>query len=59
VSSEAWRTGLPAAGTQDCLRGGQAYASEGKFVSNRKLFVLCFQQSAHQDDDFVSFICIE
>jgi hypothetical protein len=40
-------------------RGGQAYATNGKFVLNRKLFLLCFQQSSRQNDDFAGFICIE
>jgi hypothetical protein len=39
--------------------GGQAYATNGKFVLNRKLFLLCFQQSSRLNDDFVGFICME
>jgi len=30
-----------------------------KFVLNRKLFLLCFQQRHHQNIDFAGFICIE
>jgi hypothetical protein len=58
-----------AAGSQDespcgaihkiALLRGQAYATNGKFVSNRKLFLLCFQQSSQRNDDSGSFICIE
>jgi len=39
--------------------GKIAYATNGKFVLNRKLFLLCFHQSSYQGDDSVRFICIE
>jgi hypothetical protein len=39
--------------------GKIAHATGGKFVLNRKLFLLCFHQRSDQDDDFVGFICIE
>jgi hypothetical protein len=39
--------------------GGIAYATKGKFVSNRKLFLLCFHWKAHENNDFVRFTCIE
>jgi hypothetical protein len=42
------------------MRTGKiAYATNGKFVLNRKLLLLYFQQGARQNDDFVGFICIE
>jgi hypothetical protein len=50
---EARRTGKIA------RHGGQACATKGKIVLNRKSLLLCFQRGFHQDDDFVSFICIE
>jgi hypothetical protein len=40
-------------------RGGQAYATNGKFVLNRKLLLLCFQHGSRQNVDFVGFICTE
>jgi hypothetical protein len=42
------------------MRTGKiAYATNGKFVLNRKLLLLCFQRGARQSDDFAGFICIE
>jgi hypothetical protein len=38
---------------------GQAYVAKGKFVLNRKSFLLCFQQRPQGNDDFTGFICIE
>ena len=38
---------------------GQADIAKGKFVLNRKSFLLCFQQTPQRNGDFEGFICIE
>jgi hypothetical protein len=50
---EARRTGKIA------RHGGQACATKGKIVLNRKSLLLCFQRSSQPNGDFAGFICIE
>jgi hypothetical protein len=59
TTDERSRTMIRARRWERKSTGGIAYATQGKFVSNRKLFLLCFHWEANEDGDFVRFICIE